>query len=378
MSSDPQTTKEKLDHVFRGLKFSLGSDQGSAATRRAIAGLYDDEAAITEEHVVTSAGTTGANALVFQGLLDAGDHVICVYPTYGPLRDFPKSIRCEVSHWRLDPDKQWKFDLEELRALIRPSCTKMIILNNPNNPTGSRIDADSQRQILRLAREHNVIVFADEIFRPLFHNDDGQQEEKVILPPSLVEHPHEYDRVIVTGSMSKAWGMSGVRVGWAVSRDHALLDLVLKARQYISMATSNMDDVVAAEALSDRCRPAILKRHLQYAKTNLALLDAFVHKNRDLCSWTKPTAGATAFIRFLSADSSNGTKPVDDVEFCQTLLEEKGVLLSPGSLCFGDGERKGDFQAYTRVHFTVPPETIQKALELIDSFLDTRRSQRSK
>jgi aspartate/methionine/tyrosine aminotransferase len=374
LSSDPETTRENLGHVFRSLKFSMGDVQGSPAARRAIAALYDRNKGtdvVTEEHVLTSAGTTEANTLVFQSLLDAGDHVICLYPTYGPLRDLPKSMRCEVSPWRLDPDKQWKLNLEELRRLIRPS-TKMIILNNPNNPTGSFIDADAQTQILRLAREHNIIVLADEIFRPLFHHGPvGEVVNGKNWPPSLVEHPQEYSRVIVTGSLSKAWGMSGVRLGWVVCRDRALMDLIHDARQYTSMATSNMDEVVAAEGLSERCRPAILQRHLEYAEINLKLLEAFVDKNRDLVSWTKPAAGATAFFRFNS--TSNGNDPVDDVEFCRALLKEKGVLLSPGGLCFG-GEGSSDFQGYTRVHFTLPPDYMQKGLDLIDAFLATRRT----
>lgn len=336
----------------------LGSSQGSDGLRRAIAALYGD-ANVLPEHIMTAMGTTGANMTVLQSLLHPGDHVICSYPTYGQLSGGPQGIPCEVSPWRLDPNNQWKLDLEELRTLIRPS-TKMLILNNPSNPTGSHLDANMQSQILDIARDKGLIVFVDEIFRPLFHQTQSK------IPPSFVQH--NYDKVVVTGSMSKAWGLSGVRVGWIACRHSSLLDAFLNARQYNIQATSSIDEVIATEALSDRCRPAILERHLGYARQGLDMLTVFVERNRDMCSWTKPTAGAIAFIKI----SSNG-KPVDDVEFCRALLKEQGVLLSPGSLCFGEAQ-KGDFQGFVRVHFTALPGRVQKALELMDQALEKRRN----
>ncbi|OAP56376.1 hypothetical protein AYL99_09555 [Fonsecaea erecta] len=355
LSSNPEATERALQ--FRSMKMNNGSPQGTPELRGRIASLYNET--IRPEHVITATGTTGANLTVLQSLLQAGDHAICQYPTYPQLLGLPESFPCDLSYWRLDPDNGWQPSIAELRKLINPS-TKMIILNNPSNPTGVHLDGKLQREILEVAREHNIIVFADEIFRPLFHSPAAT------TTPSLVENT--YSRVVVTSSMSKVWGMSGVRIGWMVSRDRDILALLLNTRQYTVMSTGLIDEVVATEALGPRCRPQILKRHLEYAQRNLAVLDAFVRKNSDMVSWVRPTAGAIAFVRFSSPDG----QVVDDVEFCEQLLKEEGVLISPGSLCFST-EKQSDFCGYVRMHFTLTPEYLDKALEIVDAFLAKRR-----
>ncbi|OAG34725.1 hypothetical protein AYO21_11117 [Fonsecaea monophora] len=364
LSTDPAATERALH--FRSIKMNIGSGQGAKELRTQIASMYNED--ISAANVVTATGTTGANLTVFQSLLRAGDHVVCQYPTYPQLLGLPESFQCDISYWKLDPARGWQPSIDELRGLIRPA-TKMIILNNPNNPTGVHLDGALQRQILDIARDHNLVVFADEIFRPLFHGPPGGASTSV---PSLVEH-NEYSRVVVTSSMSKVWGMSGVRIGWIVSRDRDILDLVLNTRQYTVMSTSVIDEVVATEVLSPRCRPRILQRHLDYAQKNLALLEAFINKNSDMCSWTRPTAGAIAFVKFSSPPAADRQGQVDDdVEFCRQLLAEDGVLVSPGSLCFStDGQR--DFPGYVRVHFTVVPEYMEEALGVVDGFLAKRR-----
>ena len=195
--------------------------------------------------------------------------------------------------------------------------------------------------------------------RPLFHG--------VEKPPSFIEY--DYTKVIVTSSLSKAWGMQGVRSGWMVCRNRGIMDWILNAREYTLQATSVIDEVIAAEALSTRCRNAILQRHLDNAQKGLQLLDAFVEKNSDVCSWTRPTAGATAFIRFIN---QNG-EVVDDNDFCRQLLEGPGLLVTPGSLGFSNDDEHKDFRGYVRIQFTLDPSYLQKGLEMLDTFLQQRR-----
>lgn len=341
---------------FDDLRLGLGSPKGSLELRTNLAALYNEK--IQPDNFLTTPATTGANLLVFQSLLSPGDHVISTYPSYTQLSSLSRSIGCEVSAWRLNAEKAWHLDINELNTLIRPSKTKMIILNSPNNPTGTVIDAKAQAEILEIAQQHNVIVMADEIFRPLYHGID--------TPPSFVEH--EYTRVITTGSMSKVWGMAGVRIGWVICRDRDLLELLSTTKEYVAPATSNVDEVIATECLSTRCRPAILKRHLEYAQQNLELLEDFVKKNSDMCTWTRPTSGATAFVKYHTANGD----AMDDVQLCQDLLNDYGVMLSPGSICFGE-ETPANFQGYTRMHITAKPENMEKALAQIDSFLSKKR-----
>ncbi|KAJ5587337.1 uncharacterized protein N7459_003102 [Penicillium hispanicum] len=194
LSSDRDKTTLNLS--VESLSLSLGSGNGSEPLRKAIAALYNE--AITEDHVLTTNGATGANSLVFQSLLKPGDHVISLYPTYTQLLSMPEAITgVEVSLWKLSLDDQAAASIQSLEDMIRPT-TRMIVFNNPNNPTGTIMDADLHRKIVALARSRGIFVLVDEIFRPLFHNPkDG-------VPPSVVELSEEYTNVIVTGSLSKA------------------------------------------------------------------------------------------------------------------------------------------------------------------------------
>ncbi|KAL2425382.1 hypothetical protein ABEF91_007409 [Exophiala dermatitidis] len=375
LSSDPAATEKALD--FRTLKLSLDSGRGSLQLRKNIAALYSSSSSsssfsasssdnaqthitheISPEHVITATGTTGANSVIFQALLSPDDHAICMYPTYPQLLGLAERFAGEVSYWKSDPATGWVPDLDELRRLIKPS-TKLLVLNNPNNPTGWHFEADLQRQIIDIAREKNIIVFVDEIFRPLFH--------AIKPPPSFIAHAESYPKIIVTSSVSKAWALSGARVGWVICRDQSLLDTLWNVRHFAFESISAFDEAVATEALSVRCRPALLQRTLDFGAQDLVLLDAFIEKNKDLCSWMRPVAGAAGFVRFSDADGN----ALDDVEFCQALVREKGVLLTPGSLCFG-GASHGDFKGYVRVHFTAFPDTLKKGLALIDEFLQER------
>lgn len=273
-----------------------------------------------------------------------------MYPSYTQLLDMPKAIAgTSLSLWALDLDKQGEADITALKNLITPR-TKMIVLNNPNNPTGTMLSPTLQREILSLADSHGIFVLCDEIFRPLYHTTPP--------PPSFVELG-EFKNVIVTGSLSKAWGLSGVRVGWIATRSEAFLSHARNIRLYTINATSTLDEVIATEALSERCRPQILHKHLDLARTNLSLLASFVERYSKVVEWVKPCAGATAFVRFVF----DGV-PVDDVAFCIELKEKTGVLMAPGSKCFSFGG------GFVRIHLTGPVDDFRRALDAVGGHLE--------
>lgn len=349
LSSDKHTTSRNLS--VEALKLNLSPGNGSHDIRQGISGLYNG---VSADNILATIGATGANSLVFQSLLKPGDHVIAMYPSFTQLLSIPKTtVGDNISYWSLNLNNQAQGDLQQLKDMIKPS-TKMIVLNNPNNPLGTILSLKMQHAIVALAREHGLTLLVDEIFRPLFHDSTN--------PPSFVELSEETDRIIVTSSMSKVWGLSGTRVGWIATKNAKILSDCFNLGLYTIMAVGTIDEIIAAEALSDRCRPQILAKHLEIAQKNLALLESFVNKH-DGVTWIKPSSGATAFVRF----SSNGS-PVDDVDFCLKLKEKKGVLLAPGSLTFGLAAAQ-DFRGFVRVHITAPPEKMQAALEAINDYL---------
>lgn len=180
------------------------------------------------------------------------------------------------------------------------------------------------------------------------------------FPPSVLSLP--YTKSLVTGSLSKAYSLAGIRVGWIASRSPAIIAACADARQYTCISVSQIDDQVAAFALSSACVHNLLARNIKLAKTNLGILEAFVKQHPEACQWTKPVAATTAFIKFLR----NGEK-VDDFELCKALLEKTGVMFSPGSLCFGDGK---DFKGYVRVGYVCQTKDLIEGLEQLSIFLE--------
>lgn len=231
----------------------------------------------------------------------------------------------------------------------------MIIINNPNNPTGAVIPTDVLERIATFAKEKGVILLSDEVYRPLFHNGHNDPDSP---PPATAL---DYEKIIVTGSMSKAYALAGIRVGWVASKDRGIMQTLAAARDYITISVSQLDDYIASYALSDKVKDRLLDRNVALAASNLALLKQFVNSHSNICEWKEPSAGTTAFIRFCV----NG-QPIDDVSFCKDLLNQTKVLFCPGSLCFGDGK---DFLGFVRVGYVCEPAVLQEALVRLDRYV---------
>lgn len=350
LSDDKTTDVLKTDRVL-----TYGAIRGAQDLRNNLARLYSAKvtAPLSPDNILTTPGAIQANYLTAYALVGEGDHVICQYPTYQSLYAVPESLGAEVEFWKAKPEKNWIPDLEELKALIKPN-TKLIIINNPNNPTGAILGKSLLEQLVEIAAEKDITILADEVYRPIFHSISPIDRD---FPPSLLSMG--YKNVIVTGSMSKAYSLAGIRVGWIASRNSELIEKIASARHYTTISVSGLDEQVAAYALSPATVHGLLARNIELAKTNLAILERFVIKNEDECEWVKPVAGTTAFIKF-----HREGKPVDSVDFCKKLLEKTGVLFVPGSHSFGE-----EFKGYVRVGFVNQTDIIQKGLEEASKFI---------
>jgi aspartate/methionine/tyrosine aminotransferase len=334
---------------------TYGAIRGSDALRSNLARLYSAKIAepLAPELIITTPGAIQANYLVAYALVGPGDHVICHYPTYQSLYEVPKQLGAEVDLWKAKAENDWVPDIEELKALIKPN-TKLIVINNPNNPTGAVLRKSFLQEVVDIAREHDIIVHSDEVYRPVFHSitplDSG-------FPPSLVSMG--YKKTIVTGSMSKAYAMAGIRVGWIASRDPEVIEKIAEARHYTTISVSQLDEQVAAYALHQNTVHSLLARNIGLAKTNIEILSKFVDKNDDAVEWVKPLAGTTAFVKIHFEG-----KPVDDVDFCKKLMEKTGVLFVPGAECFGQ-----EFQGYVRIGWVCNTEVLKEGLDKVTSFV---------
>lgn len=326
--------------------------RGSDCLRERIAALYHHPD-VTKDSILTTNGGIVANQIVLQSLLSREDHAIVMYPTYEQLYQTPRMLGTEVTLWRLDPSKGWGLDLAFLRSSIKGN-TRAIVLNSPNNPTGAHLSPEMQRDIVRIAEEHDLIIFCDEVFYPLFRLRDAE------LPKSFLDL--NYKKTVVIGSLSKAYSLAGTRIGWIASKDKELLEINAAMRHYTTISVSQIDEAIAAEALADRCRLPLITRANALAEANLRALEIFVNDHEE-CSWVKPFSGTTAMLKF-----ERSGLPVDDKEFCLQLLKKYGVLLCPASVCFGDGDR-GDFRGYVRVGAAIDIAEMEGALQEMRKFM---------
>ncbi|KAF2856624.1 PLP-dependent transferase, partial [Plenodomus tracheiphilus IPT5] len=332
-----------------------GAIRGSDELRNNLARLYSAKVTnpLSPGNILTTAGAIQANYLAAYALVGPGDHVICHYPTYQSLYEVPKQLGAEVDLWKASPETNWLPSIDTLKSLIKPT-TKLIIINNPNNPTGAVLGKSFLQQIIDIASESNITILSDEVYRPLFHSVGPLDKD---FPPSLLSMG--YSNVIVTGSLSKAYSLAGVRVGWLASRNTDIIERIASARHYTTISVSQLDEQIAAFALHSSTVHGLLARNIQLAKTNLALLERFVLKNEDECEWVKPVAGTTAFVKF-----HREGKPVDSVDFCKKLLEKTGVLFVPGSEAFGE-----EWKGYVRIGFVNQTEIVKKGLDEVTRFV---------
>jgi aspartate/methionine/tyrosine aminotransferase len=317
------------------MRLGYGDIEGSPRLRDAIAGLYAKQ---SRDNVLVCHGTIGANALVHQALVSRGDHVIAVVPTYQQHYSIPESIGAEVDLLRLRPEHGYLPDLAALKAMLRPN-TRLIAINNPNNPTGALIDAAMLQEIAALARSVGAWILCDEVYRGVDQEGDGFTASMADL----------YEKGISTAGMSKAYSLAGLRLGWIVA-PREILEAAIIHRDYNTISVGRIDDHLAALALEHR--DAILGRAHRITRDNLAILSEWVDREARI-TWVKPRSGTTALLQY--------DLPMSSRDFCVSLLEEEGVMFTPGSAM--------DMEGTLRIGYACGTEVLEQGLARVSRFL---------
>jgi aspartate/methionine/tyrosine aminotransferase len=280
---------------------------GAAQLRDAITGLYQGMTA--DEVLVASCAEEGI-FLLYHALLRPGDHAIVETPCYESALEVARSTGAEVSQWRRRYEDGWAHDLRGLERLLRPN-TRVLYVNQPHNPTGTLMDRATFGHVLDIARERRLVLFSDEVYRELEHDPADR------LPAAC----DLYDRAVSLGSISKSYGLPGLRIGWLATRDRALRDAVLDLKHYTSICASAPSEFLTALAL--RHRSTLLDRNRRIVEGNLPLLDAFLDRHRETFAWVRPTASPIGFPR---------VHKFADIDALCRQLAAAGVLLLPGSV----------------------------------------------
>ena len=317
------------------LKLTYGAIEGTERLRKLVAGLYTKQQL---ENVVITHGAIGANALVHETLVEPGDRVISVLPTYQQHYSIPESYGADTQILKLTEETGFLPDLEELKRLATPG-TRLIVLNNPNNPTGSLMDRGHLERIVEIARTCGAWILCDEVYRGTDQHGDGMTASIADL----------YEKGISTGSMSKTYSLAGLRLGWIVAPVE-LIHAVSIHRDYNTISVGMLDDHFAAIALENRDK--ILARSHKITRTNLGILSDWVD-GEPLISWVKPKSGTTALLKY--------DLPISSEAFCIGLLEATGVMLTPGSAM--------DMEGYLRIGYANGENILREGLVRISQFL---------
>lgn len=329
--------EETLEQLVQ-TRLTYGDIPGSLRLRQAIAGLYR---IMSPERVTITNGAIGANALTMLTLVEPGDRVISVLPTYQQHYSIPESIGAQVDILQLREENGWLPDLDELRGLVKKAGGKvrLININNPNNPTGSVMEEPMLREIAGIARDAGAWLLCDEVYRGLCHQGD----------PYTASVADLYEKGISTGSMSKVYSLAGLRLGW-IAGPRELTERLERQRDYHIISVGRLDDLLASVALESR--EAISARNLAICREGGRLLAEFVAGEPHI-SYVKPKGGTTAFLRY--------DLPMESAELCRRLQKETGVMLLPGSAL--------DMEGYLRIGYCNDPGITEAGLARFGEWL---------
>lgn len=321
-------TRERLERELHKMPLGYSEARGTIGLRTALANTY---VRATPEDVLITTGAIEANFLLFNTLLEPGDHAVVVSPAYQQLHSVPRALGAEVELWSVVQDNGFAYDLNQLESLVRDN-TKLIVINTPHNPTGAMLDAHQLREVVGIAERIGAWVLSDEAYRWLEHPGGDP------LPAPLHD---SYQRAISVGTLSKPFGLPGLRVGWFAAN----AEIAAKAwsiRDYVSLSPAKMSDAIAKAVIEERDR--ILPRNAAIIQKNLELAKAWFASNADLVSWNPPRAGLLAMMRY--------DLDIPSLELADRLAEDARVMLAPGStfgiehhLRIGIGQRPDLFQA---------------------------------
>lgn len=314
---------------------------GAPELREVIAGAYTH---ITPDQVLVLSCAEEGILVLYHALVGPEDHVIVETPCYESGLQLARSTGAKVSEWRRQSENGWAHDLDALEKLLQPN-TKVIYINTPHNPTGLLMPRKIFEAVLRLTAERKITVFCDEVYRGIEHNPADR------LPAAC----ELYEPAVSMGSMSKIYGLAGLRLGWFVCRDAAILQRCADFKLYTTISSSAPSEFLTAVAL--RHREAILKRNLEIVRKNLALLDTFFKKRADIFDWVRPNAATIGFARFKPALNA---RKLGVQEFCDDVVSKSGVMLLPGSV----------YDEPQHIRFGYGRENMPEALEHFDAYLE--------
>jgi aspartate/methionine/tyrosine aminotransferase len=288
------------------LLLPYGDHLGAERLRRLIAGDGDS---LSPDHVLVTAGAASALFIIATSLLGPDAHALICAPNYATNLETPRAVGADVETIDLRFEDGWRLDLERIASRLRPD-TRLVSITYPHNPTGSAITPGELEALVALVESHPIArLLVDETYRELAYGDP--------LPMATTLSP----RVLAVSSMSKTYGLPGLRVGWLTCRDDRLMETLLAAKEQIFICGAVVEEELAARVLEKRS----VALTLVHAKTqrHLAVVRDWIQRH-ELFEWVEPNAGVVCFPRIRPEIA------IDVDGFYRALLEEHGTYVGPG------------------------------------------------
>jgi len=306
---------------------------GTGVLRERIAALYPNASAA---NVLVTVGAAQANWMVCSTLLEQGDEVIVVSPGYRQVWGLAKNAGCRVKETHLRPQNSWRLDIGELESLAGPK-TKLISIVNPNNPTGSILTHEEMRRIVNICEKTGTWLHADEVYR-------GTE----LAADETRSFWGMYDRVICVNSLSKAYGLAGLRIGWAVTSPEMVQEL-WRRHEYAVIAASGPSMKLAEIALQPAKRKMLLDRQRMLSREGHAMLENWVRAQDGRFFVSKAVATSIAFVGY------NFDMP--SAELADHIRRKASVLVAPGAYLGTEN--------HLRITVGYEPEKVRTALNRI-------------
>jgi hypothetical protein len=338
----PLTVEELLepaerDEVLRERLVYVQSN-GTEALRAAIAALYPGA---ETRNVVVTTGTAEANYIAIWRLVEPGDEVVMMLPNYMQIWGAVRGQGATVVEWTLREEDGWAPDLDGLGRAFTPR-TRLVVVCNPNNPTGSVLTREAMREIVARTGRHGAWLLADEVYR-------GAEREGEETPTFW----GTYDRLLVTSGLSKAYGLPGLRIGWVLGPPDTIAELWGR-KDYLTISPGALSDVLARKALRPDVRARVLARTRGILRANYPVLEGWIRGHGEALRLVPPRAGAIAYPRYAWR--------INSTELVTRLRDEQGVLVVPGDHFGMDG--------FLRIGFGGDPEDLRLGLARIDGLVE--------
>ncbi len=304
--SDRRLSDLGLPIELDDLLLCYGDHLGDPPLREAIASLGSG---LSPEDVLVTPGAATALFCTATTMLDPGDHLVVVRANYATNLETPRAIGADIDIVDLRFEDGWALDIDRVRSLVEPGRTKMISVTCPHNPTGTMMSESDLHQLVELTEGSGAVLLVDETYRDLTHG--------VQLPMAATLSP----RAISVASVSKAYGLPGLRIGWAVTTDPELRQLLLAAKEQVVICGSTIDEHIAGRVLADRDR--ILCPILDDVRQRAAIVQSWMDA-QTIFEWVAPSGGVVGFVRFREEFL------VDERAFYRCLLADFGTYVGPG------------------------------------------------